>query len=61
MNLDRFVVAQEKMYTNVVEELTAGIKINHWMWFIFPQIAGLGRTEVAIKSIDEAKTSSAWH
>lgn len=54
-NFDRFVVAQEKIYANVVEELKAGIKISHWMWFTFPQISGLGRTEIAkrfaIKSI----------
>ncbi len=58
-NLDRFVVAQEKIYTTVVEELKAGKKLSHWMWFIFPQVAGLGRTEIAkrfaIESIDEAK------
>ena len=40
-NLDRFVVAQEKMYANVVEELKAGLKISHWMWFIFPQVESL--------------------
>lgn len=58
-NLNRFVVAQEKIYTTVVEELKAGKKLSHWMWFIFPQVAGLGRTEIAkrfaIESIDEAK------
>jgi uncharacterized protein (DUF1810 family) len=47
------------MYANVVEELKAGIKISHWMWFIFPQVESLGRTEIAkryaIKSLNEAK------
>ena len=58
-NLDRFVFAQEKIYSSVVEELKAGIKMSHWMWFIFPQVESLGRTEIAkryaIKSLDEAK------
>jgi uncharacterized protein (DUF1810 family) len=58
-NLNRFVVAQEKRYPTVIEELNAGKKISHWMWFIFPQVTGLGRTEIAkrlaIESIDEAK------
>jgi len=58
-NLGRFIVAQDKMYTNVVEELKAGIKTSHWMWFIFPQVESLGRTQIAkmygIKSINEAK------
>lgn len=58
-NLDRFVVAQEKMYANVVEELKSGLKISHWMWFIFPQVESLGRTAMAkmyaIRSINEAK------
>ena len=58
-NLDRFVFAQEKIYSSVVEELKAGLKMSHWMWFIFPQVESLGRTEIAkryaIKSLDEAK------
>jgi uncharacterized protein (DUF1810 family) len=58
-NLDRFVFAQEKIYSSVVEELKAGIKMSHWMWFIFPQVESLGRTEIAkryaIKSLGEAK------
>ncbi len=58
-NLERFVVAQKNVYPTVIEELKSGVKISHWMWFIFPQVEGLGRTEIAkkyaIKSLDEAK------
>jgi uncharacterized protein (DUF1810 family) len=58
-DLERFVVAQERVYDAVVAELRRGRKSGHWMWFIFPQIAGLGRTDVsrffAIASLDEAR------
>lgn len=48
-DLQRFVVAQEPVYTGVVSELAAGRKQSHWMWFIFPQIAGLGHSAMAQK------------
>ncbi len=58
-NLQRFVSAQEPIYGRVLVELRSGRKHTHWMWFIFPQIAGLGYSETsrwfAISSIDEAK------
>ncbi len=58
-NLARFTVAQHHVFDEVLEELTAGQKRTHWMWFIFPQIAGLGRSETArayaIQGLDEAK------
>jgi uncharacterized protein (DUF1810 family) len=58
-DLDRFVRAQEDVYENAVAELKAGRKRTHWMWFVFPQLAGLGRTATAqryaIASIDEAR------
>ena len=58
-NLQRFVDAQAPVYDAVVRELAAGTKQSHWMWFVFPQIAGLGfsATSVffAIASLDEAK------
>jgi uncharacterized protein (DUF1810 family) len=41
-DLDRFVQAQAPVYARVVAELSAGRKQSHWMWFIFPQVAGLG-------------------
>jgi len=57
-DLERFVQAQAPVYGNVVSELRAGRKRSHWMWFIFPQIAGLGQSEMsqkyAIRSTDEA-------
>lgn len=43
----RFLEAQNVVYPQVLHELRAGQKRTHWMWFIFPQIAGLGRTAVA--------------
>jgi len=46
-NLQRFVDAQEPVYAHVLAELRAGSKRSHWMWFIFPQIAGLGHSETA--------------
>jgi uncharacterized protein (DUF1810 family) len=46
-NLQRFVDAQEPVYQQVLAELGAGSKRSHWMWFVFPQIAGLGRSETA--------------
>ena len=45
--LERFVEAQSAVYPRVVEELSAGRKRSHWMWFIFPQIAGLGSSAMA--------------
>lgn len=57
-NLHRFVVAQQPVYANVLAELRAGLKQSHWMWFIFPQIKGLGRSDLArrfaISSLEEA-------
>jgi uncharacterized protein (DUF1810 family) len=45
--LARFVGAQQDVYEQALAELTAGSKRGHWMWFVFPQIAGLGRTATA--------------
>lgn len=57
-DLQRFVDAQDPIYARVLEELRAGRKQTHWMWFVFPQIAGLGFSETAklygIASLDEA-------
>ncbi len=57
-NLERFVAAQAPVYETVLAELRAGRKRTHWMWFIFPQLAGLGRSAMAqkyaIASLDEA-------
>jgi len=58
-NLERFVIAQDSIYRRVLSELQAGTKMGHWMWFIFPQVRGLGRSptsiEYAISSRDEAQ------
>jgi uncharacterized protein (DUF1810 family) len=57
-DLNRFVEAQKGCYDQVTTELRAGRKRSHWMWFIFPQIAGLGHSEMAklyaISSLAEA-------
>jgi len=59
-NLARFVEAQERVYALVIEELRRGRKSGHWIWYIFPQVAGLGFSSMSrrysIASIDEAKT-----
>ena len=60
-DLVRFVAAQDShgTYDRAVEELRRGSKTSHWMWFVFPQIAGLGQSSTsrryAISSLDEAK------
>ncbi len=58
-DLRRFVEAQAPVYDRVRDELRAGRKESHWMWYVFPQIAGLGQSPTsifyAISSIDEAK------
>ena len=48
-NLQRFVDAQAPVYAGVLDELRAGEKATHWMWFIFPQLQELGRSPVAKK------------
>jgi uncharacterized protein (DUF1810 family) len=57
--LERFVEAQAGVYAQVYSEMSAGRKRSHWMWFIFPQIRGLGTSSMAqqfaISSLDEAK------
>lgn len=58
-DLKRFVDAQAPVYRNVVEELRGGRKRGHWMWFVFPQLRGLGTSPVAVRygisSLDEAR------
>ncbi len=58
-NLERFIVAQRPVFRRVLAELVARTKTSHWMWFIFPQIQGLGRSptavEFAISGLDEAR------
>ena len=56
--LDRFITAQEKSYAIALREIRNGKKITHWIWYIFPQIAGLGHSEnskfYAIHNLSEA-------
>lgn len=58
-NLSRFIDAQAPVYGTVVRELREGRKQSHWMWFVFPQIAGLGASPMArryaISGLDEAE------
>lgn len=57
-SLERFVEAQAPVYSTALGEIRRGTKRSHWMWFVFPQLAGLGRSETArffgIRSLDEA-------
>ena len=46
-SLDRFLTAQAPVYPTVLRELRAGRKASHWMWFVFPQLRGLGRSAMA--------------
>ena len=59
-DLDLFITAQEGMFEAALSELRRGRKRSHWMWFIFPQLAGLGRSSTArrfaLQSLDEAHT-----
>jgi uncharacterized protein (DUF1810 family) len=56
--LDRFIDAQAEVYSGALSEIKSGRKTSHWMWFIFPQIKGLGQSDIAkhysIKNIEEA-------
>ena len=58
-HLERFVTAQAPVYTAALAELQAGRKRSHWMWFVFPQLRGLGHSAMAyrygIGSLDEAR------
>lgn len=58
-NLERFVTAQEPVFDIVLAELKESNKRSHWMWFVFPQLRGLGRSPAAqfygIASVDEAR------
>jgi uncharacterized protein (DUF1810 family) len=59
MDLERFVESQAGIYEQACAELRAGRKRSHWMWFVFPQIRGLGSSEMAVRyaisGLEEAK------
>jgi len=58
-NLNRFIEAQKKNYNQALKEIRNGRKLTHWVWYIFPQIKGLGMSDTAIyygiSNLDEAK------
>ena len=58
-DLERFVTAQDCVYEQVVREITDGRKTGHWMWFMFPQIKGLGKStiseEYGLEGVEEAR------
>ena len=58
-DLQRFIEAQDPVFDRVCAELRQGLKASHWMWFVFPQLAGLGRSPMAeryaISSLPEAR------
>ena len=58
-NLERFVQAQERSYADALAEIRSGRKTSHWMWYVFPQIRGLGSSAMskmyAIQNLEEAK------
>ena len=58
-DLERFIVAQERNYETALNEIKSGYKSSHWMWYIFPQISGLGHSAIAKKyeivNLEEAK------
>jgi uncharacterized protein (DUF1810 family) len=57
--LDRFIKAQDQLYPRILKELRNGEKRSHWMWFVFPQLVELGRSQMArfygIAGIEEAR------
>ena len=63
MDLERFVLAQAETYDDALAELRAGRKTSHWMWWVFPQVAGLGQTPTsrsyAIADLAEARAYAA--
>lgn len=60
MDTERFLIAQEGIFDDVIAQLNCGRKTSHWMWFIFPQLAGLGHSDMAqryaLKNADDART-----
>lgn len=62
-NLERFVLAQNPVYAQVCAELAGGMKTSHWMWFIFPQLKGLGRSAMAqhFGIASRAEAQAYWH
>jgi len=59
VSLERFISAQQEVWPRPLQEIRAGEKTGHWMWFVFPQLRGLGRSAMAerygIAGLDEAR------
>jgi uncharacterized protein (DUF1810 family) len=61
MEFDHFVIAQDPVYDRVVRELRQGRKTSHWIWYIFPQLGGLGRSEMSDRyALDSAQTAKRY-
>lgn len=59
--LDHFIAAQDPVYPGVLQQLRAGVKQGHWMWFIFPQLTALGRSATAKRyGIDDLEAAKAY-
>ena len=58
-DLERFITAQSDIHPRAIAELRSGRKTSHWMWFVFPQVTGLGHSDMArrygIRGLDEAR------
>ena len=60
-NLNRFIIAQAEIYETVLTELQQGSKTSHWMWFIFPQVKGLGTSTISIRyAINSGQEATAY-
>ena len=60
-DLNRFIEAQERSYFNALSEIRNGKKQTHWMWYVFPQIRGLGTSDVSVKfGIADLKEAEAY-
>ena len=57
-DLERFVEAQEGVHASALRELRAGCKTGHWIWFVFPQIGGLGHSEISRRYAIESRTQA---
>ena len=59
-DLESFVVAQDRVFERVVQEITNGRKTGHWMWFVFPQMKGLGKSSMSekygLEGVEEARS-----
>ena len=60
-DINRFIEAQERSYSNALAEIRNGKKQTHWMWYVFPQIRGLGTSDVSVKfGIADLKEAEAY-